>query len=91
MPVERMDLSVRTMNCLRRSGITTVGELVSKKPKELLKLRNFGQKSFQEIEEKLSVLGLALAPDDEPKEAKKDITTEEEAAEEGAGEEEKTE
>jgi len=90
MPVEQMDLSVRTMNCLRRSGITTVGELVSKKPKELLKLRNFGQKSFQEIEAKLSVLGLALSPDDEPKEAKKDLTTEEEAAEEGAGEEEKS-
>jgi DNA-directed RNA polymerase subunit alpha len=65
MPVEQMDLSVRTMNCLRRAGITTVGELVSKGPKELLALRNFGQKSMQEIEEHLKALGLSLAPDKE--------------------------
>ncbi len=71
MPVEQLDLSVRTMNCLRRGGITTVGELVSKKPKDLLKLRNFGQKSFQEIQEKLSVLGLSLAPEEEPKKERK--------------------
>ncbi len=62
MPVEKLDLSVRTMNCLRRSGITTVGELIAKGPKELLKLRNFGQKSFQEIEEKLASVGLSLTP-----------------------------
>jgi len=54
MPVEQLDLSVRTMNCLRRSNITTVGELVAKGTKELLKLRNFGQKSYQEIEDRLS-------------------------------------
>lgn len=91
MPVEQMDLSVRTMNCLRRSGITTVGELVGKKPKELLKLRNFGQKSFQEIEEKLTGMGLALSPDDEANEAKKDLAAGEEASEESAAAEEKTE
>jgi DNA-directed RNA polymerase subunit alpha len=62
MPIDQLDLSVRTMNCLRRSGITTVGELISKKPKDLLKLRNFGQKSFQEIEERLKEMGLSLAP-----------------------------
>jgi DNA-directed RNA polymerase subunit alpha len=71
LPVEQLDLSVRTMNCLRRSGITSVGELVSKKPKELLKLRNFGQKSYEEIVEKLKVIDLALAPDDEVKETRK--------------------
>jgi DNA-directed RNA polymerase subunit alpha len=60
MPVEQLDLSVRTMNCLRRGGITTVGELISKKPRELLQLRNFGQKSFQEIEERLGTFGLSL-------------------------------
>lgn len=70
MSVEQLDLSVRTMNCLRRSGIITVGELVSKKPKELLKLRNFGQKSFQEIEERLKQIGLSLAPQVEPKKEK---------------------
>lgn len=60
MSVDQLDLSVRTMNCLRRSSISTVGELIGKGPKELLKLRNFGQKSYQEIEEKLSSLGLSL-------------------------------
>jgi len=61
MPVEQLDLSVRTMNCLRRGGIATVGELISKKPKDLLQLRNFGQKSFSEIEDKLKELGLSLS------------------------------
>jgi DNA-directed RNA polymerase subunit alpha len=60
MPVEKLDLSVRAMNCLRRSGINTVGELVSLSEKELLSLRNFGQKSRQEVEEKLVSLGLTF-------------------------------
>jgi len=62
MPVEQLDLSVRTMNCLRRGGITTVGELISKGEKELLALHNFGQKSKQEVEEKLASLGLSITP-----------------------------
>jgi DNA-directed RNA polymerase subunit alpha len=62
MPVEQLDLSVRTMNCLRRGGITTVGELISKGEKELLALHNFGQKSKQEVEERLAALGLSLTP-----------------------------
>ena len=62
MPVEQMNLSVRTLNCLRRGGIATVGELVGKKEKELLALRNFVDKSKQEIEERLRDLGLSLAP-----------------------------
>jgi DNA-directed RNA polymerase subunit alpha len=62
MPVEQLDLSVRTMNCLRRSNITTVGELIGKGAKELMKLRNFGQKSYQEIEDRLSRIGLSLNP-----------------------------
>ena len=62
MPVEQLDLSVRTMNCLRRGGIATVGELISKGEKELLSLRNFGQKSKMEIDERLKALGLSLAP-----------------------------
>jgi DNA-directed RNA polymerase subunit alpha len=49
------------MNCLRRSGISTVGELVSLGEKELLALRNFGQKSRQEVDEKLQTLGLSFA------------------------------
>jgi len=62
MPVEQLDLSVRTMNCLRRGGITTVGELISRGEKGLLSLHNFGQKSKQEVEERLKTLGLSLAP-----------------------------
>jgi DNA-directed RNA polymerase subunit alpha len=68
IPVEQLDLSVRTMNCLRRAGISTVGELVSMGEKELMSLRNFGQKSKLEIEEKLSDLGLSLAPSEEESE-----------------------
>jgi len=60
MPVEQLDLSVRTMNCLRRGGITTVGELISKGERELLALHNFGQKSKQEVEERLQALGLSI-------------------------------
>jgi len=60
MPVEKLDISVRAMNCLRRSGINTVGELVSLDEKEISALRNFGQKSRQEVEEKLQTLGLSL-------------------------------
>jgi DNA-directed RNA polymerase subunit alpha len=62
MPVEQLNLSVRTMNCLRRGGITTVGEVITKGEKELLSLRNFGQKSMREIEERLNALGLSLTP-----------------------------
>ena len=62
MPVEQLDLSVRTMNCLRRSNIATVGELIGKGAKELLKLRNFGQKSYLEIEGRLASIGLSLNP-----------------------------
>lgn len=62
MPLQQLNLSVRTMNCLRRAGITTVGELIGKNEKELLSLRNFGQKSKNEIVEALKQLDLTLAP-----------------------------
>lgn len=62
-PVEQLNLSVRTMNCLRRAGITTVGEIVSKGEKELMSLRNLGQKSLQEIQDRLNELGLSLSPE----------------------------
>ncbi|MDD4875544.1 MAG: DNA-directed RNA polymerase subunit alpha [Dehalococcoidales bacterium] len=58
--VEQLDLSVRTMNCLRRGGITTVGELLSKSEQELLSLRNFGRKSMKELEDRMNLLGLSL-------------------------------
>lgn len=62
MPVEELNLSVRAMNCLSRTGIATVGELISRGKKELLSLRNFGQKSIQELEERLEGIGLSLSP-----------------------------
>jgi DNA-directed RNA polymerase subunit alpha len=82
MPVEQLDLSVRTMNCLRRAGITTVGELISKGERELLALRNFGQKSKQELEERLNALGLPLAsPTDSTQLVKEGVEEEKSAAE----------
>ena len=69
MPVEQLNLTVRTMNCLRRAGIATVGEIVSRGEKELMKLRNFGQKSKQEIEERLNAMGLSLTPQVKEEEA----------------------
>ncbi|MCL2615367.1 MAG: DNA-directed RNA polymerase subunit alpha [Dehalococcoidia bacterium] len=59
-PVKELDLSVRALNCLHRSGINMVGELASLDEKELLNLRNFGQKSRIEVEEKLTSLGLSF-------------------------------
>jgi DNA-directed RNA polymerase subunit alpha len=79
MPVEQLDLSVRTMNCLRRGGITTVGELISKGEKELLALHNFGQKSKQEVEERLASLGLSITPKAEEEAGEPEAKEEEEA------------
>lgn len=62
MSVTNLNLSVRTMNCLRRGNIETVGQIISKRESELLSLRNFGQKSKEEIEERLEELGLSLKP-----------------------------
>ena len=66
--IGELDLSVRTLNALRRAGIATVGELVAKEGKELLSLRNFGQKSKEEVAERLGSLGLSLASQEEPQE-----------------------
>lgn len=76
MPVEQLNLSVRTMNCLRRGGIATVGELASKEEKELMSLRNFGQKSNREIKERLASHGLTLAST-EPESEEEDIDLDE--------------
>ena len=86
MPVDQLDLSVRTMNCLRRAGITTVGELLSKGEKELLSLRNFGQKSKQELEERLNTMGLSLNPQSKEEKAEPEEKPEE-ATDSGAEEE----
>jgi DNA-directed RNA polymerase subunit alpha len=56
-PIEELDLSVRAYNCLKRSGLMTVGQVLEKSEDELLTLRNFGQKSYDELKAKLSELG----------------------------------
>jgi DNA-directed RNA polymerase subunit alpha len=60
MPIEELDLTVRSYNCLKREGIHTVGELVGRSEADLLDIRNFGSKSIDEVKVKLSGLGLAL-------------------------------
>ena len=60
MSVNEIELSVRAANCLNNANITTVGQLAMKSEQEMLKYRNFGKKSLNEIKEKLSTLGLSL-------------------------------
>ena len=60
MPVSELELSVRSANCLREARIQTIGDLVQKGSQEMLKYRNFGKKSLQEIEELLKGMGLQL-------------------------------
>ena len=59
-PIEDMDLTVRSYNCLKREGVTTLGELVQKSEDDLLEIRNFGQKSIDEVKAKLEEMGLSL-------------------------------
>ncbi len=61
MPIEDLALSMRAYNCLRRSGLMTVGQVLEKSEEELLALRNFGRKSYDELREKLESLGLLPA------------------------------
>ena len=60
LPIEELDLTVRSYNCLKREGIHTVGELVSRSEADLLDIRNFGAKSIDEVKAKLVGMGLAL-------------------------------
>jgi DNA-directed RNA polymerase subunit alpha len=60
LTIEELNLSVRSYNCLKREGINTVGELVQKSEAELMDIRNFGQKSIDEVKAKLDELGLSL-------------------------------
>ena len=65
MTIEELDLSVRAYNCLKRAGINSVAELVQKNQEDLMKVRNLGRKSLEEVEQKLSALGLGLRPNDD--------------------------
>jgi len=64
MTIEELDLSVRSYNCLKRAGINTVQELCVKTEEEMMKVRNLGRKSLEEVVEKLIGLGLGLRPDE---------------------------
>ena len=66
-PIEHLELSVRSNNCLRSAGLERIYELVQKTEDELLKTKNFGRKSLSEIKEKLSNMGLGLSLDLHPK------------------------
>lgn len=57
-PIEQLNLSVRTYNCLKRAGISKAGELLERSDKELLDVRNFGQKALEEVKERLKDMGL---------------------------------
>jgi len=65
MSIEEMDLSVRSYNCLKRAGINTVEDLVSKTEDEMIKVRNLGRKSLEEVLNRLNDFGLSLRPGEE--------------------------
>ena len=64
MTIDDMDLSVRSYNCLKRANINTVEDLISKTEEEMMKVRNLGRKSLEEVINKLAMMGLSLASDD---------------------------
>ena len=65
MTIEDLDLSVRSFNCLKRAGINTVDDLINKSEEEMMKVRNLGKKSFDEVKEKLQSLGFDLSSEEE--------------------------
>jgi DNA-directed RNA polymerase subunit alpha len=64
MTIEELDLSVRSFNCLKRANINTVEDLTNKTEEEMIKVRNLGRKSLEEVEHKLAMMGLSLVSDD---------------------------
>ena len=64
MTIEELDLSVRSFNCLKRANINTVEDLTNKTQEEMIKVRNLGRKSLEEVEHKLAMMGLSLASDE---------------------------
>ena len=65
MTIEELDLSVRSYNCLKRAGINTVYELTQKSEEDMMKVRNLGRKSLEEVEHKMKALGLILRASEE--------------------------
>ena len=64
MTIEELDLSVRSFNCLKRANINTVEDLINKTQDEMIKVRNLGRKSLEEVEHKLAMMGLSLASEE---------------------------
>lgn len=65
MTIEDLDLSVRSFNCLKRAGINTVEDLINKSEEDMMKVRNLGRKSLEEVVQKLNSLGFSLQKEDE--------------------------
>ncbi|QEK11196.1 DNA-directed RNA polymerase subunit alpha [Crassaminicella thermophila] len=65
MTIEELELSVRSYNCLKRAGINTVEELTQKSEEDMMKVRNLGKKSLEEVQQKLHELGLGLKPSED--------------------------
>ena len=65
MTIEELDLSVRSYNCLKRAGINTVEDLIARTEEDMMKVRNLGRKSLEEVVQKLEALGLSLAPSED--------------------------
>ncbi|HOQ37621.1 MAG TPA: DNA-directed RNA polymerase subunit alpha [Acetivibrio sp.] len=65
MTIEELDLSVRSYNCLKRAGINTVEDLTNRTEADMMKVRNLGRKSLEEVLNKLKALGLSLAPSED--------------------------
>ena len=65
MTIEELDLSVRSFNCLKRAGINTVNDLLEKSEEEMMKVRNLGKKSFDEVKEKLRSLGYEMSSEED--------------------------
>lgn len=64
MTIEELDLSVRSFNCLKRADINNVEDLISRTGEDMMKVRNMGRKSLEEVQNKLAMMGLSLASDD---------------------------
>ena len=64
LTIEELDLSVRSFNCLKRANINTVRDLISRTPEEMMKVRNMGKKSLDEVQKKLEMMGLSLASEE---------------------------
>ena len=65
MPIEELELSVRSYNCLKRAGISTVEDLANRSGADMMKVRNLGKKSLDEVTNKLHALGLDFAEEEE--------------------------